>query len=371
MITILDVKKLAKIRIKSKDNLILSVYVNTNRRFDQHEKYLALFKNMAKEIGKEASGKGAKNIITDLDKIENYLAYQFNKKAKGLVIFSCQAENIWQVLELSVGVFNQYFLAHSPYINPLIALLEDYERFCILVVDKEHARIFTVYLGKIKEHIDVFDKVTGRHKKGGSSAARFSRHREDEVRKHLKKIADLLFRFFKKNDFDHLIIGYTTPEILPLLESVLHTWLKERIVGKFDAEIFASGKKILEKSLKIEKSVELQKEEKIVELLENNLEPNRKGVTGLDDTLFELQEGKVEELIIYQGFSHRGSECQKCKYLDAWQEKVCPLCRFPMRLIKDVVEKAVKKALEQNIKIKFVRNKRMIDLGKIGANLRF
>ncbi len=371
MIALSDVKKLAKIKTKSKGNLVLSVYLNTDRRLDQHEKYLALFKDMAKEIEKEASGKGAKNIKTDLDKIESYLAYQFNKKAKGLVIFSCQAENIWQVLELPVGVFNQCFLAQSPYINPLIMLLEDYQRFCILVVDKEHARIFSVYLGKIEEHLNVFDKIIGRHKKGGSSAARFSRHRDDEVQKHLKKIADLLFRFFKKNNFDRLIIGYTTPEILPILESILHPWLKERIVGKFDAEIFASEKKILEKSLKIEESIELQKEEKIVELLENNLGPNGKGVTGLDDTLFELQEGRVEELIIYQGFGHKGSECQKCKYLDAWQEKVCPLCSFPMRLIKDAVEKAVKIALEQNIKIRFVRSKRMIALGKIGANLRF
>jgi peptide chain release factor subunit 1 len=371
MINVSEVKKLAEIRTKKKDNLVLTIYLNTHRGQDPQEKYFTVFKDMAKDIENEVGDKGRKAVKKDLKKITDFLRYKFSKKAKGIVIFSCKAENIWQIIELPVSVFNQYFLARSFYIKSLLRILEDYERFCLLLVDKEKARVFTVYLGKIEEHFDVFDEVVGKHKQGGASEARFQRHHEDEVHRHLKRVARLTFRFFKRQKFDRLIIGYTTPEVLPLLKAVLHPWLLDRIVAKFDVEMFAPTKKILSKALKIEGIVERQKEEEAVQILENNLGPKKKGIVGLDDTLFELQEGRVNFLIINRGFKHKGRECQKCKYLDTWQEKTCPLCGFEMRPIKDVVEKAVKKALDSDIKIEFVKSKKLEKLGKIGALLRF
>jgi len=371
MIEITEIKKLAQLRTKE-NHLIFSLYLNTNRKVDQRKSYLVVFKDLAKEALQEIKDeKGRKDLEKDLQRIENFLNYEFSQRAKGLFIYSCVAENIWGVVELPIEVYNQYFLARSPYIGPLVSLLENYERFCTLLVDKEKARIFSVYLGRIEEHLNIFDEVVGKHKQGGSSEARFQRHHEDEVHRHLKGVAETLFHFFKKKHFSRLIIGYTSPEIWTGLESCLHPWLKEKIVAKFDVEMFASAKQILDKVLPIEEKIEHQKEEELVKLLEDNLGPSKKAVVGLYNVLFELQEGKVNLLIINEDYKHQGRECLRCKYLDAGEEEECPLCGSSMRRIKNVVEKAVKKALEQNIKIEFTRSKILKSLGEIGALLRF
>lgn len=372
MIDLKEVKRIAT--AKSKDHLILTVYLNTDRRYNPRDEYLTIFKDMSREILKELKEDDKernKFLEKDIKKIDDYLKYDFSKKARGLFIFSCYAENIWKVIELPIPVFNQYFLAHTPYINPLLRILDDYEKFCVLLVDKEKARIFTVYLNEIVEHLEIFDEIVGKHRQGGSSEARFQRHHEDEVHRHLKRTSRILFKFFKKQNFDRLIIGYTTSELWPLLESCLHPWLKQKIVAKFHAEMFASQKTILNKVLPLSMKIEREKEAEIFNLLKENLGPRKRAVSGLENTLFELQEGKVQLLIINRNFKDKGRECLNCGYLDSWDQKFCPLCGSQMRPLKNVVEKAIKKALTENIKVEFIQNKKLTELGNIGAILRF
>lgn len=369
LINLSKIKKLSQLKTK-KNNLVITLYLNTNRRHDFQESYHTVFKDMLKEILSENIS-SSNDLKKDLKKIEKFINFEFSKKAKGLVIFSCVKENIWQVLELPVEVYNQYFLAHHPYIKPLLRILEDYDNFCVLLIDKEKSRIFSVYLGVIQEHLDVFDKVKGKHKQGGSSEARFQRHHEEEVKNHIKNVSQKLYSFFKRNKFDYLIIGYTTPEIWSYLENALPSQLKERIIGKFDVEIFASPQKILEKVNLLEKKIKKEKEKKLVDNFFNNLSYKKRAVSNLDDIINEIKEGRIDILIIDKSLAKKGYECLNCGYLTIWPSKECPICHFRMRTLKDIVEKMIKIALEKNVKINFVDNKKLRKIGGIGAVLRF
>ena len=51
---------------------------------------------------------------------------------------------------------------NAPYLRPLIAALDEYARYGVVLMDKEKARFFTVYMGEIQEHEAVFDEVPRR-----------------------------------------------------------------------------------------------------------------------------------------------------------------------------------------------------------------
>jgi peptide chain release factor subunit 1 len=369
MLNVDEVKKIAKIKTKKRDNLILTVYLNTDRSVDQKEKYFMVLKDMAKKI--KIAERENPNLNKDWNKIENFLKYKFSKKAKGLFILSCIPEKIWNLNELQISLPNLSFADRNPYVKPLVNILEDYQKYCLILVSKDKARIFTVYLGKIVEHFDVFDVVVGKHKKGGSSEGRFQRHHEDEVHRHLKKVAEKLFFFFKKEKFNRIIIG-STSEVLPEFEKVIHPWLRERVAGKFHTELFANANKLLKESLKIEEQIERNEENYRLAQLKNNLGPKKYAVSGLDDTLFELQEGRLNLLIIKKAFKASGRECIECNYIDAWKGKKCPICREETRKINDIIERAIEIAFEKNVKIEFVEGDNEFEkLGNIGGLLRY
>src|SRR6266567_3446276 len=90
---------------------------------------------------------------------------------------------------------------------PLEAMLEVSESFCTVLVDSAKARIFLSEMGRIDERTDLFDDVPGRHDQGGWAQARYQRHIDDHRQKHLRRTGEVLFRFSKRNRFDHLILG--------------------------------------------------------------------------------------------------------------------------------------------------------------------
>ncbi len=51
----------------------------------------------------------------------------------------------------------------TPYIAPLLEILDEYERYGVVLADKEQARLFTVFIGEIAEHYDAFAPAPVKH----------------------------------------------------------------------------------------------------------------------------------------------------------------------------------------------------------------
>src|ERR1700724_1825644 len=125
----------------------------------------------------------------------------------GLAIFGCPPAGLWEAFHLHVPVRNRLVVEATPYVEPLLDLLDEYERYAVALVDKEKARFFSVFLGEIEEHDDFKDFVPGKHDKGGVSPANFQRHHEAHVFRHLKRTADYLANAYRQRPFDRLILA--------------------------------------------------------------------------------------------------------------------------------------------------------------------
>jgi peptide chain release factor subunit 1 len=331
----------------------------------------------AKDITKRAiaeagvSGDALKEVEEDAQKILNFLRRDFEGKAKGLAIFSSAKAGLWQVYPLPVAMPDRTVINHSPYVLPMLKIVDESRRFCVVVSDTEKPRLFTVYLGEIVERTDIFDVVPGWHKKGGWSQARFQRHIEDLVNRHLKHVADTVFEFHKSEGFGHLIVG-GSQDVRTRLHQILHSYLQKIEVGHINVDVTSSTDEILKAARKIESEIEDARSEEMVKLLQGAKGRPQVVVTGMESTVKALKEGRVHTLVLVDNSRIEGCLCGDCGDVDILAAAQCDNCKTKLSRVEDVSEQLAILAVERDAEVKYVKpGSGLESQGSVGAILRW
>ncbi len=377
MITMEQVEEL--LQFKADPFLMTSLYLNVNQKRFSKKDYEIQLKDLIKVRRQELKNmdldaETRNSLEKDFQKILDYVTLEFDGKgSRCLVVFSSTRKNFWQVYRLPQPVKSRLIVSNEPYVRPLTALLDEYKRYCTVVVSRDKARIFEVYLGEITEHTDILSQVPGKVRIAGwygLEERRIERHIEDKIHRHLKQVADATLGFFKEKKFDWLIIG-GKKEILAAFERHLHTYLLDRLVGRIDLEPDTSLHEALAKTQEIAHRVEREEEQKLVQRLMDEANSNGLGVFGLEDTLKAIWQGQVNILILKEDLTVPGYICPKCGYMSV-EESECPVDQIKMNATPDVLEEAVESAILQNCQIEHVAESQQLDnVGGIGAILRF
>ena len=136
-------------------------------------------------------------------------------------------------------------------------------------------------------------------------------------------------------------------------------------------EIEATQAEIREKLAPVFASQLAQEEAQAVDLLRDRVKESHLAVAGLDNTLEQLQEGKLEVLVIGRGLSQRGGRCTQCQFVLARTSGECPYCGGQIEDSLDLGEEIVRIAEDQSVSIDFVEGSTVEDLGGVGGLLRF
>ncbi|MFW6147637.1 MAG: hypothetical protein ACOC6B_04510 [Thermodesulfobacteriota bacterium] len=318
------------------------------------------------------------------DHVGNFLVS--HKQTRLVVIFS-SSDGLWEEFRLPVPLPSRMVVEATPYVRPLSMLLDEFNRYCVVVADSSNARIFSLYMGDFEEHPNVFirsevpdrvnvkvsmtgDPATG--VRGGLGAQRIQRHIEDHIHRHLKNVADQTFEIFRKNQFDRLIVAGPEDKTIPWFQDHLHSYLKERLTGKFHARPEDNEKELKEKALHAAQQGERLHEERVIEqLMEEKGRPGGKAVQGIEPTLEALMMGQIQTLVIRHDFRATGYTCPSGHILSTYL-KTCPVCGQPMQETQDLGEEMVEEALSQNAEIEhvFAEHEDFDPIG-VGALLRF
>lgn len=359
MITLEELKEINK--IKSDENKFVSLYLNTDQKINSTEKIQIKLKNLLAKAEHELSA-------DDIKKIDYYFNKSIKNRSKSVVFFVGKNEDVWRYYEFKKPLPSSVHIENNLHITPLQKMLDEYERYGVLVLDNEKAKVFTVYLGEIEEIKDLSDYYPGKHAQGGWSQKRFQGHIEDHLLKHLKHSAEVIYQIWKDKKFDRLILG-GADEIIAKLEQGLPSDIKKIVSGKFNTELFKPLEHFLNQSLEIEEQAERNKEEKIINELENNLGDGNKAVSGIRDVLNSINEKRVMRLIIQEVAEQKGYYCKECDML-LLEKNECP-CEGENYQV-DLIDEMVQKALSQQAEVEFVKwEDKMNKLGNIGAILRY
>ncbi|MGI8684238.1 MAG: hypothetical protein ACR2MO_03955 [Acidimicrobiales bacterium] len=356
---------------KGGDDPVVSVYLDVDgRRFVRPRDYELHLEALLRRAAEEGNGNAP---TEDLRRIESHVKGGLDRhRTRGVAMFSCVPGGLWSVVELPVAVRNQIVVNATPHIRQLEAVLDNNERFGVLLADRQRARMFVFELGELVDKSELFD-VLPRHEddKGDWDKDHVRDHTADAALHHLKRAADVAFSVFQEQDFDHLIVG-APDEIANEVERLLHSYLKDRLAARISVPVNASDTVICEAALEVEARVEREKEARAVARLRDAVGSGNGGVAGLAPVLAALVERRVETLLVSDGFESPGWRCHTCGYV-AVRGPACPVCpSSTMAKVDDVVEEAVEEALAQSCRVEVVVGDADLDvLGCIGALLRF
>jgi peptide subunit release factor 1 (eRF1) len=370
MISRADLQQL--LAFEDREQPVLSAYLNLEPARQLRRSYRIAFVDLRKALREQLDEAARAAFEREADRVEQYLA-EAAPRGKGLAVFSCTPRGLWQAHYLPQVVADDLRFGPTPYLEPLLDVLDEYERYAVALVDKEKVRLFSVYLGEIEEEREFLDAVPGKHKQGGWAQARYQRHHETHVHWHLKRVADALADLLRHRPFDRLVLA-GPPEATSELQALLPPVLRARLAGVFPAEMFASEAEILRQTLEIERQIERANEERLVAQLLEQAGSGGRATIGVAPTLQALWRGQVHRLVVAEGVRLAGGECSQCGWLEADSATACPTCGATMTPLADLVERAVERTVEARGRVEVVHGpaaERLRAAGGLGAVLRF
>jgi peptide chain release factor subunit 1 len=357
------------------DHPVTTVYLSVDGRTRprRHDVALALdgLLRRVRDDAAELDEKARRSVEGDATAMAGHLSADFQRGSnRGLAMFSSTGAGLWEAVWVSRPFRDQAVIGPHPDLLQLEALIEVYESFCTVLVASEKARIFVAELGRIEERSELFDDVPGRHDQGGWSQARYRRHIDEHRQRHLKRVADALFAFWKRRRFDHLILG-GPEEVVKEFESELHDYLRQLVRDRISLPLTATIDQVLERSLQLEEEIEARREHEMVQRVVAEAGAGRAATSGLGPTLSALREGRVGTLVVASDLRAPGHECPGCGAL-ATSGGRCPSCGGAMREVDDVVEAAVALAFRTGARVETVTQGGGLEaMGGIGSLLRF
>ncbi|HMA86755.1 MAG TPA: hypothetical protein VKN73_13715 [Desulfosalsimonadaceae bacterium] len=371
------------------ENPVISLYLNITPPRNHENELNSMIHGTLREIeqSNRYTDKQIKGLKKLMEKIEAYAANALKRLERTrMVALFADADGFWREYYLPVGLTSSMVVEVDPYTRPLTMLLDEFDRYCVVVADSRKARIFSLYLGDFDEFPDVFieDNVPdgvrvkqsmtaagGGTVKGGLGDKRIERHIEDHVHRHLKNVADKSLTFFKKKKFTRLILGGPDDKTLPNLKDHLHSYLKDRLAAEFNAHPDNPAAELQEKAIEAAQAYERDNEKALIDEIIDRSGPNDKGELGVEPVLESLMLGQVQTLAVREDLKIQGYVCPNDRTLSTYQT-ICPVCGGDMHYTEYLADEMVEEALNQSAEIQHVfAGHETFDQYGIGARLRF
>ena len=352
----------------SAENQVLSVYLNTDPTQTNTEAAKLRLRNWLKNI----------DLPDDVQAVEEYVNMEYDWSARGLVIFSDQNAGFFETYQFNLDLPDKVHVGRRPLLRPLVRLMDIYQGWSVVLVDKQGARLFAFDLGELGKMDDVSGEEVKQAKRGGGNAMHgrmggsdISSKVDNIIDQNIKEVIDYASDFFSHHHVRRIMIGGTDDNIARFKEALPKSW-QSLVVGEFPMSMSASDSEVLEQATVEALATQKKINASLVDQAITLSAKGSHGVTGLNDTLNAIHEGRVKTLLVDETYEQAGFRCQGCGYLTTQEIEACPFCSGVFFRIDSAVEMAVREGLRKNADIKVLRdNEELQEAGQIAAILRY
>ncbi len=299
-----EVKRLKSVRGYGTE--LISIYVPAGYSLDAE---IAKLREEHSQSGNIKSKSTRQNVQSSIDKIIQYLRLFRQTPKNGIIVFcgnlsDNQSKTDIQLFSIEpqepLGV-NIYRCDSTFMLEPLEAILDNKDTYCLVVMDGREATIATLKGAHIQVIRRLNSMAHAKVRKGGQSAQRFERGREESIHEYAVRISDHVNELFVKLEFKvkGVLVGGPGPAKEGFVKgNTLNYQIK--ILGVFDTgytDEFGLHE-MVEKAADLLKEEAASKERKVIERFMQ--ERVRKGlaVYGYQDTKAALEAKKVSTLIL-------------------------------------------------------------------------
>ena len=362
---------------ESKGACALTFYFQPEPPQDRsHRNEAIVAKDVVKEALRSRAAQGKNGTLhADLERVLEF-ATNLRGQARGKAVFACSAQNLWKEYDLPPHLGATHIYLQSRFqLKPLAGLLGAHPALAVAVIDRQRARFFDLRLDDLQEGpslVHLLSRTATSYGYKGYEAGHAERRVAEEALQHFKAISERLLVDFERGLWERLIIGCHDVN-WPDFEPHLHPYVKERIIGRFSADVASvSNEEIRDHAHSVldhwTKELGATKASEAIDLAKGN----GRGVSGLRRVLQALEAGEVQSLFLGENYSAHAVECSHCGHLDAHLLSSCAACGHPTIELSDVCDVIIPIAIERNIEMFYLKDNADLDrAGNIAALLRF
>ncbi len=350
---------------------VLSIYLNVDPSTGAADDYKLRLRQLLKEH--------EDSLPSDSELLVRFVEHEYDWSGRSLALFSCAADDFFQSFALRIPIRDRARVHNRPYVKPLVDLWDNYGNYGVALVDKRGVRMFHFHLGALREEEGIIGETVRHTKRGGSpkvagrrgGIGSQTRYAEEVTQRNLREAANLAARFLKKNRVRRLLVGGTETTVAQFVDALPKTW-RSLLVGTFPMSFTSEQSHIYTRAMQAAQKAERQRQEQLVSAVITAAAKGRDGVVRLDDTLSAVHEGRVQTLVIHEGYRAAGYRCRGCNFLTTQELKRCPFCEDRFETIVDAVEHAVRRVIEDNGEVEVVHDSPELKrAGSIGGLLRY
>jgi peptide chain release factor subunit 1 len=263
------------------------------------------------------------------------------------------------------------FVGLRPYVKPLSDLWDNYDRFGVIMVDREGARAFVYHLGALEDSAGTLGTEVKRHKQGGWAAQKLQRYEDQEAKHNLKDAAEWADGYLRQHKVTRVVLSGSDGNLAQFRE-VLPRPLQDSVIGQINLDMNASPAQVWERAFEVTIAAQRRVESDLLEQVITLAHKGGAGALGLPDTLAALQEGRVYQLLVDRDFHQPGSQCTNCQAVIIEELEACPYCGGELVATADAVNLAIQRALDAGLKVSILDHASQLEgIGGIAAVLRY
>ena len=284
------------------ESLVLSLYIdvdqsnaaNLNRGFETRVE--SLFRKVAEDQNSHEGSR--RRFDAECERVRQFLR-DYVPKGKALVLFSDSKQDFWWQRDLQVELPTGLRWSPQLWVRPLLDVVEEQDRFGVVLIDKHHARILAVDAGGMEQQAEVVSDVPNKHATTGTdhiwSQGQMDRDHTNHVQSHAKRVADELASVIDRMKLKRIVIGGPV-EATSVFTSGLPKRIQQMIIGTISAPVDASHDRLITELRAVQERAEHQDENKIVDAMITAAMKGERAVLGLSNTLIAIQKGRVYRL---------------------------------------------------------------------------
>ncbi len=306
----------------------------------------------------------------DIETIEELVEQSANAPG-ALAIISCSGAGALEVVHLPRAVVRDRIMVdETPWVRPLLAVLEQHHRCLAVVVDRETAHAWELYLGQVRDRGTLVRESRGPSPHGSSE--RTAQHKAEEREKHhFRRVAEALDGLLGSDRRGVVALGGHEDELHHLLE-LLARPVRDRVAGTFAIDPAATGNagSVRDRAQEVLERYELDQQRRSVANVLARAAAGEKAVVGLDACLWAGSVAAVASLYVQDGAIHPGVVCDRSRWLAASGE-LCPVCGAQLRETSDVINELTETVIEEGGSVCQVRAETELSEQLAACSLRF
>lgn len=263
-----------------------------------------------------------------------------------LALFRCHRRGIEEAVVLPGWVRDRIEVDATPYLRPLLAVVDEAHRYAVVVVDREHGRLFEYYLGVLEARKREDNRVLRTRDFAEGDKEHGVHHKVEELAKrHYREVAAALDQLVQQDGIELVVVGGHEDTVPAFVDQLPHH-LRRKVVGTFITDprtlTPATARDEAERAID---DYERREEQQLVAQALEKVAAGGLGAAGLEWCLLAANEQAIQYLLVTADASAPGRVCDRCGWLGL-EAQECPVDGQRTRATSDVIDEMATRVLD-------------------------